>query len=80
VETNYFPLWECERGDYRLTHVVEKPKPMSAYTKLLRKFAHLDEKDLEALQEMVNKRYNRIKALAAMEKGKDDMPSAFADG
>jgi len=38
VETNYFPLWECERGEYRLTHEVDPPKPISEYTKLLRKF------------------------------------------
>jgi pyruvate/2-oxoacid:ferredoxin oxidoreductase beta subunit len=69
VETNYYPLWEYERGTYRLTHTVENPKPISEYTGLLKKFSHLDEKDLEELQRIVNKRFNRIKALTRMEIG-----------
>jgi pyruvate/2-oxoacid:ferredoxin oxidoreductase beta subunit len=67
VETNYFPLWECERSEYRLTHVVEKPKPISAYAGLLKKFAHLDEKDMEDLQRHVDQRFNRIKALTQLQ-------------
>ena len=67
VETNYFPLWECERGEYRLTHVVEKPKPISAYAGLLKKFAHLDEKDMEDLQRLVDQRFNHIKALTQLQ-------------
>ena len=72
VETNYYPLWEYERGTYRLTHTIENPKPISAYTGLLKKFSHLDEKDLEELQRIVNKRFNRIKALTRMERGQDE--------
>jgi len=68
VETNYFPLWEYERGEYRLTHVVEKPKPITEYTKLLKKFAHLDQQELDELQRIVNKRFNHIKALTKMER------------
>jgi phenylglyoxylate dehydrogenase beta subunit len=67
VETNYFPLWEFERGEYRLTHVVDKPKPISEYTGLLKKFAHLDEKDVEELQRLVDKRFNQIKALTQLQ-------------
>lgn len=68
VETNYFPLWEYERGEYRLTHVVEKPKPITEYTKLLKKFAHLDQQELDELQKIVNKRFNHIRALTRMER------------
>jgi phenylglyoxylate dehydrogenase beta subunit len=63
VETNYFPLWEYERGEYRLTVEVEKPKPVGEYARLLKKFAHLDKQDLEGLQTIVDKRFNHIKAL-----------------
>ena len=69
VQTNYFPLWEYERGEYRLTHAVEKPKPIAEYTKLLKKFAHLNEQDLDELQKIVNKRFNQIKALTRLERG-----------
>jgi len=71
VETNYFPLWECERGEYRMTHVVEKPKPITEYTALLKKFAHLDKEELDELQKIVNKRFDRIRALTMMEGAKD---------
>ena len=66
VETNYFPLWDYERGRYRLTHEVEKPKPIGEYIRLLRKFSHLDESDIEEFQRVVNKNFEHIKALSKM--------------
>jgi len=66
VETNYYPLWEYERGEYRLTHKVDNPKPISEYTRLLDKFAHLDNEGLEELQGIVDKCFQRIKALTGL--------------
>jgi pyruvate/2-oxoacid:ferredoxin oxidoreductase beta subunit len=66
VETNYFPLWEYEQGTYRLTHQVEKPKPIDEYIKLMRKFSHLDEADIEEFQRVVEERFEQTKALAKM--------------
>ncbi|MCX8023502.1 MAG: thiamine pyrophosphate-dependent enzyme [Syntrophorhabdaceae bacterium] len=63
VETNYFPLWEYERGKYRITYEVKNPKPITEYTKLLKKFAHLEKEEIDELQEIVNRRFNRIKRL-----------------
>lgn len=63
VETNYFPLWEYERGQYRITRVVDKPKPITEYTKLMGKFAHLDKKGIEELQQLVNNNLDLIRAL-----------------
>jgi phenylglyoxylate dehydrogenase beta subunit len=68
VETNYFPLWEYERGEYRITNPVDKPKPITDYTKLLKKFAHLEADDLGELQAIVDKRFHYIKALTKMER------------
>ena len=68
VETNYYPLWEYENGEYRLTHEIDKPKPISEYTRLLKKFAHLEAEDIESLQGVVDKRFRRIKALTKIEK------------
>ena len=64
VETNYFPLWEFERGTYRLTHPVEKPKPISDYLGLLKKFSHLDDSDKKEFQRVVDERFARLKSLA----------------
>ncbi len=54
VRTNYFPLWEAEGGVFRLTHNVSTPRPITEYTKLIRKFRHLTEEELARLQEEVN--------------------------
>jgi|WetSurSiteA1Bulk_404760.scaffolds.fasta_scaffold24529_2 phenylglyoxylate dehydrogenase beta subunit len=66
VETNYFPLWEYERGQYRITHDVRNPKPVGQYARLLKKFAHLGEEDLKDLQRVVDQRFQQIKALASL--------------
>jgi pyruvate/2-oxoacid:ferredoxin oxidoreductase beta subunit len=54
VKTNYFPLWEAENGKIKMTKTVKNPKPISTYTELMKKFAHLTEADLDILQEDVN--------------------------
>lgn len=68
VETNYYPLWECEQGEYRLTWETEKRRPISEYACLLKKFSHLQKADMEDLQRLVDKRYSQIKALTTLGK------------
>lgn len=63
VRTNYFPLWEAETGKFRLTHEVANPRPVQELTKMMRKFAHLKEDDIDKLQQLVNERYALIKTL-----------------
>jgi phenylglyoxylate dehydrogenase beta subunit len=64
VQTNYFPLWEAEKGKFRLTHQTRSSKPIEEFTKLMGRFSHLTEEDIEDLQEMVNSRFATIKGLA----------------
>jgi pyruvate/2-oxoacid:ferredoxin oxidoreductase beta subunit len=66
VETNLFPLWECDRGTYRFTHTVRKPKSVTEYFKLMGKFNHLDKSDIEAFQQLLDKRFENIRALTEM--------------
>jgi pyruvate/2-oxoacid:ferredoxin oxidoreductase beta subunit len=68
VRTNYFPLWEAEEGMFRLTHEVKKPKPISEYTKLINKFSHLREDELERIQEEVNSEYDFLHYLTEYRK------------
>ncbi len=72
VETNYFPLWEYERGRFRITHEVKSPKPIGHYTGLLKKFSHLDEENVKALQRVVDARFQRLRALASLSLGDED--------
>jgi phenylglyoxylate dehydrogenase beta subunit len=66
VETNYFPLWECERGEYRFTYRPENPLPIQEYTKLMGRFSHLKERELAELQKMVDARFNQIEYLTKL--------------
>jgi len=63
VRTNYFPLWEAEDGKPRLTVEVSSPKPVSDFTKLMRKFSHLKEDGIAELQKQVDERYALLKTL-----------------
>jgi len=57
VKTNYFPLWEAENGKFRLTQNVVNPEPITKYIKLFRKYNHLNETELAAAQEEVNRNF-----------------------
>jgi pyruvate/2-oxoacid:ferredoxin oxidoreductase beta subunit len=63
VRTNYYPLWEAERGQFRFTYTEANPRPITEYTKLSRKFNHLNEQELARLQEDVNNNYAFLKHL-----------------
>jgi pyruvate/2-oxoacid:ferredoxin oxidoreductase beta subunit len=63
VRTNWFPLWEAENGVPRITVEVSSPKPITEFTKLMRKFSHLKEDGLNELQKQVDERYAFLKML-----------------
>jgi hypothetical protein len=46
-------LWEAENGKIRMTKTVKKPKPVSDYTKMMKKFNHMTQEDIAILQEDV---------------------------
>lgn len=64
VTTNYFPLWEAEHGRFNFTHEENEPLPVEEFVKYMRRFSHLDEEQTSILQELVDKRYERIERLA----------------
>jgi phenylglyoxylate dehydrogenase beta subunit len=70
VETNSFPLWEYERGGYRFTHHVRNEKPVSEYLRLMRKYSHLKEAEIEEIQQQVNERFEVVQALVEMTKAR----------
>jgi len=65
VETNYFPLWEAEHGKVSITHAVTNPKPIQEYTKLIGRYSHLTDQDLDQFQKFADTRYNMIRLLAS---------------
>jgi pyruvate/2-oxoacid:ferredoxin oxidoreductase beta subunit len=63
VETNYFPLWEAEKGVFRITNEVKNPKPVQEFIKLTNRYAHLTPQDLQVLQKSIDSRYALIQKL-----------------
>jgi len=63
VQTNYFPLWEAEYGEFRFTHVEKKPKPVTEFIKTQRRFSHLTEEEIARLQKNVDINFAHIARL-----------------
>ena len=66
VETRYFPLWEADHGEVRITEVVQNPRPVSDYVRPIGKYAHLTDEDIDQVQRLVDRRYSLIERLASM--------------
>ena len=64
VETNYFPLWEAEHGNIRLTYNVKNPRPVTDFTGGMGRFSHLGKEDLAQLQEIVDSKFAFLYALS----------------
>jgi len=64
VETRYFPIYEVERGKYKLNMKVPKPKPVEEFLKAQGRFRHLFKpefkKEIEIIQQWVNENWNRL--------------------
>jgi pyruvate ferredoxin oxidoreductase beta subunit len=61
VETGIFPLYEVERGQYRLNMDFQKLKPIKEYTKLQGRFRHLTDEMIGEIEERVHKEYEELK-------------------
>jgi len=70
VETRYFPIYEFERGKYKLNLNVSKPKPAEEFLKAQGRFSHLFKptyrKDvIDEIRQNVDANWNRILKLCA---------------
>jgi pyruvate/2-oxoacid:ferredoxin oxidoreductase beta subunit len=74
VKTNYFPLWEAEHGKFKLTQTVTNQEPITKYTKLFKKYSHLNEAEIAHVQQDVNEKFAFLKHLT--EFGKHDVDCA----
>lgn len=55
VETNIFPIFECENGiNYTINITPKKRLPVFDYLKLQGRFSHLTQKDIEQIQKSVD--------------------------
>ena len=65
VRSGLFPLYEVDRGAWRQTVAVPNPVPAADYVAKLRKYAHLSEDDVAALQAQANHRRDTVRRLCA---------------
>jgi pyruvate ferredoxin oxidoreductase beta subunit len=64
VQTRVFPLYEVIDGKYFLNRKITKPKPVKDYLSLQKRFAHLTPRELDLIQENVDREYDRILKLS----------------
>jgi len=67
VTTAYFPLYEVEDGKYTISVNPSKVKPVVDFIKAQGRFRHLNEDDLEAIQNTVTQNWERLQKLAVQE-------------
>ncbi len=60
VQTRIFPLYEVVDGHWRLTNKVKRPKPVIEYLKTQRRFRHLTEKEINKIQQRVDKEWEEL--------------------
>jgi pyruvate ferredoxin oxidoreductase beta subunit len=70
VETRYFPIYEVEKGKYRLNFNIKNPKPVEEFLKLQGRFRHLfspqrREDLLKTIQEKVDENWNKLQKLCS---------------
>ncbi len=63
VETGIFPLYEVERGRYRMTIEYPKLRPVDDYLKGQGRFRHLTPDLMSQIQERVKEEYERLKGM-----------------
>jgi len=71
VSTCYWPLFEVVNGNYRITYTPKEKMPAADFMKKLTKFRHLfqpgNEGIIESMQAEVDRRWERLQKLAALE-------------
>ncbi|MGI2335471.1 MAG: pyruvate synthase subunit PorB [Dehalogenimonas sp.] len=60
VETGVFPLYEVENGEYKMSMIPEKLKPLQEYTKLQRRFRHLKPDALVQIEKRVAEEFEKL--------------------
>ena len=63
VESRYFPLFECDGGEWRITYRPKHPVPVREFLETQGRFAHLTDERIEAIQQHVDARWASLAAL-----------------
>ena len=70
VETRFFPIYEVDEGEYRITVPVANPKPVEEYLRAQGRYAHLLKPEgaplLERLKKDVDSNYRRLEKMSQL--------------
>jgi len=70
TETNFWPLYEIEKGKYKINKVISNRRPIEEFLKTQGRFKHLfaaeNKKTLEKMQEMVDEEWKKLSANASV--------------
>jgi pyruvate ferredoxin oxidoreductase beta subunit len=64
VETGIFPIYEVEKGQYRLNIDFPKLKPIKEYIKLQGRFRHLTDDMIEKIEKRIHQEYEQLREKA----------------
>ncbi len=67
VETGIFPLYEVEKGRYRLSFAPPQLRPVQDYLKLQGRFRHLNNDNIRIIQDRVREEYSKLIDKAKLE-------------
>ncbi len=62
VQSGAWPLYEIEKGRTRITVKVAEPRPVADYLKVQGRFRHLSERDIEEIQQQVDRHMHALLA------------------
>ena len=60
VQTGAWPLYEIERGKLKITHKVDKLRPVEDYLSKQKRFKHLKEKQVKMIQKILRERWEEL--------------------
>ena len=63
VESRYFPLVECDHGQWRITFEPKHPVPVSEFLATQGRFGHLSAEQIDAIQAHVDERWQLLEGL-----------------
>jgi pyruvate ferredoxin oxidoreductase beta subunit len=60
VQTGVWPLYEIDKGNFKLTHKPRELKPISEYMRPQRRFRHLSNSSIQEIQQMQNEDWENL--------------------
>ena len=63
VESRYFPLFECDHGEWRITFRPKHPLPVGEFLETQGRFDHLSAEQIDSIQAHVDERWNLLAGL-----------------